>query len=235
MPVGSPVTITFKAIITNPLPADVTGITNQGLVSGSNFASVPTDDPRTLLLNDATATAVSPTDMIEPYKSWALTVDADHNGIPGPGDTLTYTVVIENVGNHACQEWSFTDIPDANSTLISGSVTTTSGSVIVGNSPGDNSVTGQSGHHPGPFGSAAVTFQVTVNSPLPSGVTQLSNQGFVSGPTIAADPTDDPTDQAYDNPTITLLTASPLIEALQARTSLLMTSIMTVWPVPAII
>ena len=119
VPAGSHVSITFKASISNPLPSEVTNVINQGVVSGSNFSSVPTDDPDTLLANDATGTAVSPTDMIEPYKSWALTTDADHNGIPSPGDTLTYTITIENVGNHDVSGVVFNDIPDVNSTLVS--------------------------------------------------------------------------------------------------------------------
>jgi uncharacterized repeat protein (TIGR01451 family) len=213
VPVGSPVTITFKASITSPLPAYIEKVSNQGTVYGLNFASVPTDDPRTLLASDPTSTAISPTDMVEPYKTWALTVDADHNGIPSPGDTLTYTVTLENVGNHNASGVVFTDIPDINSTLVTGSVTTTLGTVTEGNNVGDNAVKVNIGTLPGPDGTATITFRVIVNSPLPPGVTQISNQGFVSGSNFPTDPTDDPTDQSYDNPTVTPLTAAPLIEA----------------------
>lgn len=214
MTAGTLVTITFRAQIKNPLPSDVNKVSNQGLVSGSNFSSMPTDDPRTLLSNDATVTSVTPTDMVEPYKSWALTTDADGNGYPSPGDTLTYTVTLENLGNIAATNVIFSDIPDLNSTLLSGSVTTTLGSVTKGNNAGDGSVTVNVGSIPGGQGTpVTITFRVIVNRPLPAGVTQISNQGFVTGTNFPADPTDDPTDQAYDNPTITPLTAAPLIEA----------------------
>ena len=215
LPVGSPVTITFKASITTPfpLPTYINKVTNQGLVSGSNFASVPTDDPDTILASDPTSTAISPTDIVEPYKTWALTIDADHNGIPSPGDTLTYTVTLQNAGNHDVSGVVFNDVPDLNSTLLEGSVTTTRGSVTEGNNTGDNSVAVNVGTLPFPNGAATITFRVIVNNPLPAGVTQLSNQGFVSGPDFPSDPTDDPTDQSYDNPTVTPLTAAPLIEA----------------------
>ena len=210
---SSAVTITFQANIAGSVPAGVNKVTNQGLVSGSNFPGVPTDDPRTLLASDPTSTAITPTDMVEPYKTWALTTDADHNGIPSPGDTLTYTVTLENVGNHDASGVIFNDIPDPNSTLVEGSVTTTLGTVTKGNLTGDSAVTVNLGTLPGSGGDATITFRVIVTNPLPSGVTQLSNQGFVSGDHFAVDPTDDPTDQSYDNPTVTPLTAAPLIEA----------------------
>ena len=214
MTVGTTITITFRAQIKSPLSSSVNKVSNQGQVSGSNFASVPTDDPRTLLANDATVTGVTPTDMVEPYKTWSLTTDADGNGYPSPGDTLTYTVTLENLGNIAATGVVFTDIPDANSTLITGSVTTTSGSVTKGNSAGDTSVSVNVGSIPGGQTTpVTITFRVIINSPLPAGVTRLVNQGFASGTNFPTDPTDDPTDQAYDNPTITPLTAAPLLEA----------------------
>ncbi|MDD5313381.1 MAG: hypothetical protein PHO26_10135, partial [Dehalococcoidia bacterium] len=214
MIVGASVTITFRAQIKTPLAAGVNKVSNQGLVSGSNFASVPTNDPRTLLANDATVTSVTPTDMVEPYKTWALTTDADGNGYPSPGDTLTYTVTLENLGNIAATNVVFTDIPDLNSSLVTSSVTTTSGTVTKGNTAGDGAVAVNVGTIQGGQGTpVTITFAVIVNSPLPAGVTQLSNQGFASGSNFPADPTDDPTDQSYDNPTVTPLTAAPLIEA----------------------
>ena len=205
---GNSVIMKFRAQIKNT----PTKVTNQGTVSGSNFSSVPTDDPNTSIVNDPTSTAVSPTDMVEPYKTWALTNDADNNGYPSPGDNLTYTIRIENVGNQTAENVTFTDIPDPNSTLAAGSVTTTQGDIPAGMDNGDKSVTVHIGDIPQGT-SENVTFIVTVNNPLPFGVTQLSNQGFVSGNHFPVDPTDDPTDQSYDNPTVTPLTAAPLIEA----------------------
>ena len=47
IPAGASVTITFRATINDPLPIGVTQVANQGLVSGGNFPTVPTDDPST--------------------------------------------------------------------------------------------------------------------------------------------------------------------------------------------
>ncbi|HEY0324323.1 MAG TPA: Ig-like domain-containing protein [Pyrinomonadaceae bacterium] len=54
-----------------------------------------------------------------------------------------------------------------------------------------------------------VQFQVTVNSPLPSGVSQVSNQGTVSGSNFANVLTDDPTVGGSADPTVTPILTPP--------------------------
>jgi len=158
------------------------------------------------------STAVTGLPFVEPYKTWVLSTDADGNGFPSPGDTLTYTVVIENTGNQNAADAVFSDTPDSNSTLVAGSVTTTLGSVTLGNNPGNTSVLVNLGNLVGGHGTATITFRVTINNPLPAGVTEISNQGFVSGSNFPSDPTDDPTNESYDDPTRTPLTLIPNIK-----------------------
>ena len=55
---GEHVTIQFDIALTNPFPAGVSTVTNQGTLSASNLASIGTDDPATGSLGDATITAV---------------------------------------------------------------------------------------------------------------------------------------------------------------------------------
>ncbi|HET6669799.1 MAG TPA: Ig-like domain-containing protein [Pyrinomonadaceae bacterium] len=68
--------------------------------------------------------------------------------------------------------------------------------------------------------SVTVTFSVTVNNPLPGGVTQVSNQGTVSG-NDGATPfnilTDDPDVAGTNNPTVTGITAPPDINIKDAK------------------
>ena len=54
IPPGASVTISFRAVINDPLPASVTQVINQGIISGSNFPTVPTDDPTTPAPGDPT-------------------------------------------------------------------------------------------------------------------------------------------------------------------------------------
>jgi hypothetical protein len=53
---GSSVTITFQVTVDSAAPANASNVSNQGTVSGSNFASVLTDDPDTVAALDPTLT-----------------------------------------------------------------------------------------------------------------------------------------------------------------------------------
>src|SRR6185369_6232659 len=53
--------------------------------------------------------------------------------------------------------------------------------------------------------SVTITFEVTINSPLPAGVTQISAQGTVSGDNFATVSTDDPETALLNDPTVTAL------------------------------
>jgi len=66
----------------------------------------------------------------------ALAIDADGDGRVSPGDTLRYTIVITNAGTGAGEFALLNDIADPNVTLVAGSVTTTQGTVTVGNDAG---------------------------------------------------------------------------------------------------
>lgn len=144
-------------------------------------------------------------------KSVVLSDDADASGGASPGDTLTYTVTITNSGTGDATSVSLTDTPDANTTLVAGSVTTTQGTVTTGNTGGDTSVAVDVGTLAAGGGSAVITFEVTVNDPLPDGVTEVSNQGTVSGDGFEPVPTDDPTEPGNDDPTVVAIAAPSVV------------------------
>jgi uncharacterized repeat protein (TIGR01451 family) len=66
---------------------------------------------------------------VEATKTDSLFNDADGSGGYTPGDTILYTIVITNNGNLDATDITFSDTPDANTTLVVGSVTTSQGSV----------------------------------------------------------------------------------------------------------
>jgi uncharacterized repeat protein (TIGR01451 family) len=67
IPAASSVTITFDVVVKDPLPAGVTAVSNQGVVSGSNFAASVTDDPNSPEVGDPTITpAGTPADTVGP-------------------------------------------------------------------------------------------------------------------------------------------------------------------------
>ena len=119
----------------SPLPAGVSQVVTQGTITSANAAAIVTDDPTTPEANDATRTAVVARPIVEVTLQDTLVVDADGDGVPSPGDTLFYTVVVRNDGNAAAGRLQFTDALDPNTTLVVGSVQTSQGTVTTGNNP----------------------------------------------------------------------------------------------------
>lgn len=144
----------------------------------------------------------------------SLLNDADGNGVASPGDTLEYVMTISNTGGIDALGVTFTDSPDANTTFVVGSVTTSQGSVTNGNALGDSSVAVSIGTIP-PSTTVTISFQVTIDSPLPPTVSQVENQGLVSGSNFSPSPTDDPATTPTDDPT-----ATPITIPLSASTGL---------------
>ncbi len=217
IPGGSQAVVTFRVTVRNPLPAGVTEIANQGTVNSKELPTVPTDDPETGAAGDLTRTPVVAEALLDATKRDTLVVDADGNGIANPGDTLEYRVVIHNGGNQAATGVVFNDTPDSNTALVVGSVQTSAGTVIIGNTAGNTSVSVNVGTIPG-GSQAVITFRVTVRNPLPAGVTRVVNQGTISSNELPSLSTDDPDTGTADDPTRTPVVAEALLDATKRDT-----------------
>jgi uncharacterized repeat protein (TIGR01451 family) len=147
---------------------------------------------------------------VEATKTDSLFNDADGSGGYSPGDTILYTIVITNTGNLDANSVTFSDSPDINTPIAVGSVTTSQGSVTSGNNLGDANVAVNVGTVASGGGSVTITFKVTISTPLPPGVTLVSNQGTVSGINIATEPTDDPDTGTDDDATTISLSQADL-------------------------
>ena len=55
-------------------------------------------------------------------KTEVITDDVNGNGKADPGDTITYTVIIDNTGNMDALKVSFSDTVDPNTNLVPGSI-----------------------------------------------------------------------------------------------------------------
>jgi uncharacterized repeat protein (TIGR01451 family) len=198
-------------LISTPLPAGVTQVSNQAIASGSNFPSLPTDDPGTLAGSDPTSTPVTAVPVLSANKSATVVVDTAPIG-PSPGDTLLYQITIANSGNGAATGVTFSDTPDPNTTLVVGSVQTNLGTVTSGNTAGNTSVGANIGPLPG-GASAIISFRVIIDTPLPAGTIQVSNQGTVSAAGVPSVPTDDAGTPTSGDPTNTPITAAPILTA----------------------
>ncbi len=209
---GASVTICYEATVNTPIPMGLTSIACQGMVSGSNFTTEPTNDPDTTPDDDdPTLTPLDRDPLIRSLKSSSLIADPDGSGNITAGDTLEYAVVIINDGNEDAMAVVFDDIPDPNTALVAGTVTTTQGTVLVGNTAGDTMISVDVGDIPGGGGMVTITFQVTVNDPLPDGVDELLNQGTTTGSNFPPDLTDDPTEPGDTDPTADPIGSDPLV------------------------
>ena len=192
LPAGASATVTFDAVIVNPVPAATVAVVNQGTVSADDVADVPTDDPGTADEDDPTVIPLVASAQLSATKTDSLFDDADGNGFPSPGDTLEYTIVVTNDGNRGAEFTLVNDILEPNLTLVWGSVTTTQGTVVTGNNPLDISIEVDAGIVPGGGASFTVSFQALIENPLPAGVTHVSNQAIVTADGEPAVTSDDP-------------------------------------------
>jgi hypothetical protein len=62
-----------------------------------------------------------------------------------------------------------------------------------------------------PGQSVRICYEVTINDPLPTNVTQISHQGIVSGLNFSTAITDDPETGAANDPTVTDVTVPAMI------------------------
>jgi large repetitive protein len=187
---GAEATITFRVTIASPLPAGISQVVNQATVTSADLPAVFSDDLDLGGAADPTATAITASPRLVAEKTDRLAVDADGDEQPSPGDTVEYTIVIRNTGNSEATGVAFNDPVPTHTTLVSGSNQSTIGSLAGG-------------------ASATVIFEVRIDSVVPAGVNQISNQGTVTSNELADVLTDDPDATGAANPTVTPITAAP--------------------------
>lgn len=85
LPAGKSITITFRTVVSNPMPPGVCVLKSQGTFTADGGVVIPTDDPRTAALGDATLTTVSVSPVAVTGPASAITgVDAVLNGTIEP-------------------------------------------------------------------------------------------------------------------------------------------------------
>ena len=122
---GSPAnvaTITFDVVV-DPNVVDGTIISNQGFVTAvaNGIVDYPSDDPDTPIANDPTRDIVGNLPLLYAEKRAALSVDLGSPGIVDPGDTLRYTITVQNSGAMPATGVVLTDSVPANTTYVANS------------------------------------------------------------------------------------------------------------------
>lgn len=219
--VNGSATVTFRARIKSPVAVGVQSVSNQGTISGTNFSSVLTDDPDLPGTKDPTVTLITAKPALSASKSARLVADVDGNGEVSPGDLLFYRVTLVNTGSTDATGVIFRDSTDPLTVLLTGSVTTTVGTVNLGNGVTDSAVEINVGTVPATGVPISITFQVSITNPLPAGVLRVRNQGIITANNAPSLVTDDPSVLGNDNPTITLVTSAPRLTASKSATLLI--------------
>jgi hypothetical protein len=126
-----------------------------------------------------------------------------------PGDVLEYTLVVSDPAAGAASEVEIATTLDPHLTLDNGSVTTTAGTITLGNRPGDPyPVVHLASLAPGD--SVTIVFRASIPTTLPAGLGFLSSQAAISGANFSPAVSDDPeTPEPFDPTTTPLAVVAP--------------------------
>ncbi len=181
VPAWGQVSISFKVTVDNPLAQGVTEISNQGIVQydkngdGINDTNVPTDG--NTVVPGEQPTVISPAvgpNFSDSYKSYDIKTDADGNGLPSPGDTIRYTMVIINSGDSDSEGVLFSDSVPQYTTYAGTGLAASSGSVSYDAAADQILWTGSVAAG----GAVTITFDVVIDLGIPLG-TLITNQGLI--------------------------------------------------------
>jgi uncharacterized repeat protein (TIGR01451 family) len=135
-------------------------------------------------------------------KTDELSIDTDLDGLADSGDRIKYTVTITNNDDVAIDNVSFSDTPDSNTSLVNGSVTSSTGDIITGNGTGQTDVLINL-FSIAAMGEVTIMFEVDVDSSAAT----FENQGAVSWDLDSLNSftllTDDPDVTGFEDPTVT--------------------------------
>jgi uncharacterized repeat protein (TIGR01451 family) len=187
-------TITFDVVIIPTVP-DGTVISNQGFVSAvsNGIVDQPSDDPDTPIPNDPTRDIVGNHSLLYATKQVALLVDLGTPGVVDPGDTLRYTITVQNSAAIPATGVVLTDAVPANTTYVAnttllnglpvgqpdGGVAPLASGINVSSSDLTPPLPGPGGGTMSPGATATLQYDLQVNAGTPAG-TLISNQAVVT-------------------------------------------------------
>lgn len=140
-------------------------------------------------------------------------LDANFDGAANPGERLQYFIQVQNQGTGNANNVLLTDIPDAKTALVAGSVSTTSGSVTNGNQLGANAVTVSIpvvGVAPCQPQLVTVALTVEIDVPFFDPGDTVCNQATLFSPDSPVAISDDPFTISQGDPTCLVVTLSAL-------------------------
>jgi len=231
------VTIVFEVTLANAIDSG-TVVLNQALLHLYNLTPFPSDDPNINGIDDPNIpggedpneTLITSAPLFRVLKtSDDLTGSATQLY---PGDTLRYTITVQNIGNENAVNAMLQDAIPGNTTYVANS-TTLNGIVVTdpatGISPIESGMLIYAPENLTPgfmradatattLNVATITFSVTVNADVING-TIISNQGYLNADgagnsgAIPQQPSDDPDTAVLNDPTRDIVGDLPLVDA----------------------
>lgn len=134
-------------------------------------------------------------------KTVALTSDLNVDGFASLGDTLTYTLRIENNNQFNASGVFVTDTLNSYVELDTESITTSQGTIVSGTTVGDNEVQVDLSNIAGQ-GFAEITFEVNVVNLPTNQFVEISNQAVASSSNYGTFSSDDPDTINGGDPTV---------------------------------
>ena len=201
LPASGGVTVTFALLVDSPVTPGTTEIVAQGQVASEDLAAFLTSDPDEELEASPTRTPLADATLVATMTD-AVVVDGDADGSADPGDTVRYTVVLKETSGVAAGGVTVALTPSGDSALVVGSVGTSQGSAVTGNTGGDTTVLVDVGTVAG-LATVTLTVDVLVDSPFTGGADQFAAQGVIQASGLPDVFTDDPDEPGSGDATIT--------------------------------
>lgn len=201
---GDSLTFEFTMTLQNDGVVGVGRIDNTAEGEASSLPGA--DDNERVTRDSATDSLLLPVYDLE--KTWS-----GPNNPARPGDTLTYTLRLENTGEGAASNVVIVDDPDDIGEFQAGSVQAADGVVDVGNNPADTTVQVTFASLPA-GATASVSYNVAVPLPYVDGMTasqSLRNQATAISDELPLISSDDPDTAAQDDPTVVPIDADPVM------------------------
>lgn len=174
---GATSTFAFAVQIVDPLPAGITQVANQAFLTAPLLppTPIPSDDPDQPGPEDETPAPV--------LASPALTLVKTDNVIDGeniaPGETLVYTLAYENIGNQTATGVVLTETVPAHTTYNATASAPDAWTCVPASGAAGATCTFDVGNLP--VGVPETTlFAVTLDAPVPAGVTQIVNTAVIA-------------------------------------------------------
>ena len=222
------ITVQFETTLTRVINSG-TLVLNQAQIISGNPNPILSDDPNLPGDTDPTETLIDSAPEFEVLKTSTI-MEGDPD-ILMAGETLRYTITVQNIGDEDAVTVRLRDNTPAHTTYVANS-TTLNGNAVSDPSPGvnplqagilmnapENATPGylRADPTPGATNVATVTFDVVVDPNAMNGLI-IENQGFVSGSGVGSgpqpeQPSDDPATPIPDDPTRNIVGNLPLLYA----------------------